>query len=395
MVEFEYGEFQKRIVKLQNQLTEARVDLLVLNQNADLYYYTGSLQPLYLMVPQQGEAFVIARKALEQIAAEIPWLRLETFTSTSDLKGILNRYQLERVQRVGFTCDKTAYATVQRWQQLFNQAEVVDLSWDMRYLRMVKSEAEIGVQAKAGVIMAEMPQLVRERFRPGMTELDLSAVIEDYLRRHGHGGLVRCHREGIEMNYGVCAAGLNMLAGTKFDGVCSGVGLSAAVPYGASDQPIAKNTPVILDFALNYRGYHLDQTRMFSWGEPDAAVYDAYQAMVRIEKALCLSLIPGKPWSAIYDQALELVIAAGYEQEFMGIGEEKVRFVGHGVGLELDEPPLLAPRMDYQLSAGMVLALEPKVTLPEIGVIGIEDTVVVTESGYRLLTTASSEFIVI
>ena len=84
-----------------------------------------------------------------------------------------------------------------------------------------------------------------------------------------------------------------MLAGTKFDGVCSGVGLSAAVPYGASDQPIAKNTPVILDFALNYRGYHVDQTRMFSWGEPVAAVYEAYQAMARIEKALCLSLIPG------------------------------------------------------------------------------------------------------
>ena len=87
---------------------------------------------------------------------------LETFTSTSDLKGILNRYQLERVQRVGFTCDKTAYATVQRWQQLFYQAEVVDLSWDMRYLRMVKSEAEIGVQAKAGAIMAEIPRLVRD-----------------------------------------------------------------------------------------------------------------------------------------------------------------------------------------------------------------------------------------
>ena len=117
--------------------------------------------------------------------------------------------------------------------------------------------------------------------------------------------------------------------------------------------------------------------------------------MVQVEKALCLSLRPGKPWSAIYDQALELAAAVGYEQEFMGVGDEKVRFVGYGVGLELDEPPLLAPKMDYELTAGMVLALEPKLTLLGIGVIGIEDTVVLTEAGCQLLTTAPLELIVI
>ena len=127
---------------------------------------------------------------------------------------------------------------------------------------MVKSEAEIGIEAKAGAIAAGIPQIVREQFRPGMTEFDLSAVIEDYLRRHGHGGLVRCHREGIEMNYGVCSAGTNMLAGTKFDGICSGVGLSVAVPYGASAADCQKHSGNPgLRFKLS--GLSCHQTRMF------------------------------------------------------------------------------------------------------------------------------------
>ncbi len=388
-------EFMTRIEKLQKHLGSQNIDLAILNLNSDLYYYSGSVQPLYLLVPEQGKPLLLARKAVEQIRKDSVHIQLEPFSGMKDLTRIITANNFSKARRIGMTLETAAYTTVMRWQQLFPEAEMTDLSWEIRALRMVKSESEIAIQARAGAIMAEVPSLVRASFKPEMTELELSAVIESYFRLNGHGVLVRCRREGIEMGFGVCSAGVNTLAGTKFDGICAGTGVSAAVPYGAGKDKISQGIPVLLDYAYNLEGYHVDQTRMFSWGRPSAEVSQAYEAMLQVEEFIIKNLRPGLTWGNVYDGALQLAVELGYEKEFMGLEPEKVRFVGHGVGLELDEPPFLAPKNDFLLASGMVVAVEPKVSLPGIGVIGIEDTLVIRENGPELLTTASSEFLVI
>jgi Xaa-Pro aminopeptidase len=394
MVKFSQAEFRERIRGLQGLLLEKEVDLAVLNQNADLYYYTGSVLPLYLLVPLAGEPLILARKAVDEIRNQVGHIKIEPFNNTKDLIRITGQYGF-KAGRIGFTLDTSAYTTVERWLQVFQATVPVDLSLEIRYLRMIKSETEIGIQTRAGRVMAAVPQLVKSGFRPGMTELELSALVENYFRLHGHAALVRCRREGIEMNFGVCAAGSNSLVGTKFDGICAGAGLSTANPYGANDAPIPKGVPVILDYAFNLEGYHLDQTRMFSWGTPGEAVIKAYEAMVKNEDTIFANLRPGKGWSEIYDQSVSLAAELGYGAEFMGLGTEKVKFVGHGVGLELDEPPFLAPKMEQRLEPGMVVAVEPKVALPGVGVIGVEDTLVIRETGPEILTDCSREFIII
>ncbi len=395
MADFGRDEFIERIRKLQDFLATRDISAAILNQNSDLYYYTGSVQPLYLLVPASGEPVVMARKAINRIREEVRHLQFEPFYNTKDLVRIIGKTLQEPIKKIGLTLDTTSYATVIRWQQLCGGAEVVDLSLDIRILRIIKSSAEIAIQTKAGEVMDAVPVLVKKSFQPGMTELELSAALENHFRLNGHAVLVRCRREGIEMGFGVCSAGINSLAGTKFDGICAGVGGAAAVPYGASKQPIPKNVPVILDYAFNYQGYHLDQTRMFCWGEPAEEVKKAYLAMLQVEQAIIKDLKPNKIWSEVYENALNLAVKLGYEKEFMGLGDEKVRFVGHGVGLELDEPPFLAPKMEYPLAAGMVVAIEPKVSLPGIGVVGIEDTLVIGDQDCNLLTTASNELLVI
>lgn len=395
MADFTEKELKERIIKLQDFLAKKKIALAVLNQNSDIYYYTGSIQPLYLLIPAVGESVVLARKAINRIQDEVHHLKAEAFYSSKDLARIIERFNLNSSQRIGLTIDTTSYSTVIRWQQLFGGAEIVDLSLDIRMLRLVKSPAEIAIQTKAGEIMAQLPKLIKANFKPGMTELALSALIENYFRLNGHEVLVRCRREGIEMGFGVCAAGVNTLTGTKFDGVCAGKGVSAAVPYGASWDPIPPNVPVMLDYAFNYQGYHVDQTRMFCWGKPSAEIIRAYRAMVQVEEAIINVLRPGVLWYKIYDNVLKLAGELGYEAEFMGLGAEKVRFIGHGVGLELDEPPFLAPKMEYPITAGMVIAIEPKVAFPELGVIGVEDTLVVTDAGSKLITTCSKEFIIV
>lgn len=396
MPAFSARELSRRVERLQGRLKELDVGLAVLSRNTDIYYYTGTMQPLYLIVPALGEPFVLARKALERISREAPQVDLETFSGSKDLSAIVERRGLSNCARIAFPLDGVAYSTVTRMQQLFGGAEAVDISWDIRTLRAVKSEAEIAIQREAAGIMAEMPELIQSNFRPGITELELSANLERHLRLKGHVGLLRCRREGIEMaGCGVCAAGANSLAGTKFDGICAGPGIAPATPYGATLDPIPKNSPVIVDFGVCYQGYHVDQTRMFSWGPPPDEGLAAYNAMVRIEEALFAVLKPGTPWEDIYDLSLDLASKAGYSEVFMGVGPEKVRFVGHGVGLELDEPPFLAPKMREPLEARMVLAIEPKVAIPELGVIGVEDTVVVLDDGAQWLTTAEKEFMVL
>ncbi len=394
MDRFSTGEFSGRIAKLQDFLRQKRVSLAVLTQNSDIYYYTGSVQPLYLLVPDVGEPLILARKSLNRIQEEVGHIELGSFYNSKDLTRLVERFKIDDTKQIGFTLDTVSYTTVNRFLQLCGGAKIADLSFDIRMLRLVKSAAEIAIQTEAGKVIAHLPGLVKENFKPGMTELELSAIIENYLRLHGHGILVRCRREGIEC-LGVCSAGKNTLAGTKFDGICAGIGTSNAVPYGATMAEIPRNTPVLLDYAFVYEGYHVDQTRMFSWGEPEAVVFKAYQAMVEVERVIFDHLKPGTPWLEVYERAAECAAGLGYENEFMGLGPEKVRFVGHGVGLELDEPPFLAPKMEYLLEAGMVVAVEPKVALPGVGVVGIEDTLVIRENGCELLTQCSPEFLIV
>ncbi len=158
---------------------------------------------------------------------------------------------------------------------------------------------------------------------------------------------------------------------------------------------IVQGSPIILDFGFTLHGYQVDQTRMCSLGTPSADVTNAYDTMVGIEDALFDEMRPGRTWESIYDLAAKLAGEAGYGDVFMGSGSEQVRFVGHGIGLDLDEPPLLAPKMIDLLEAGMVIAVEPKVALPEIGIVGIEDTVVVREDRVESLTKADDEFLVV
>jgi Xaa-Pro aminopeptidase len=117
--------------------------------------------------------------------------------------------------------------------------------------------------------------------------------------------------------------------------------------------------------------------------------------MLKVEEAAFSDLQPGRPWSTVYETALQMAVTLGYEAEFMGLGAEKVRFIGHGVGLELDEPPFLAPKMNFPLETGMVVAIEPKVSLAGIGVIGVEDTVVIRENRIDIITTCPKDFIII
>jgi Xaa-Pro aminopeptidase len=388
-------KFSERIGRLQRMLVDKNIDGVILNRSADIYYYTGSVQPLYLLVSAKGSPAVVARKAITRVENEVPHISLEIFSNSKTLADIFARHGFTSAKRVGMTLDGISYAAVNRLQRFFSSAELVDVSWETRMLRSVKSADEIAKLQRAGDRLAQLPQIIRKCFSPGMTELELSVELERFIRLHGHGGIMRCRREESEVaSTGVCTTTRHGLLGTKFEGICTGQGLSPAAPFGANNQPIVQGQPMLIDISLVLEGYHSDQTRMFCWGEPSSQVMRAYEAMLQVERGIISELRPGRTWESVYQSAVEQAKELGYAKEFMGLGTEKVKFVGHGVGLELDEPPFLAPGMEDVLAEGMTLAIEPKVALPEIGVVGIEDTLVIEKEGAKILTPCSNDFII-
>lgn len=396
MPDISIDEYRLRLEKLQLALAARGIDLAILNQNTDLFYYTGSVQPLYLLVPATGTPVMLSRKALARIRETVAHVELREFSNTREMVAAITDAGMAGATRLGLTLDATAYATVTRMQQLFPGAEVLDISWEVRTLRMVKSPAELAVIRQACAVLAEVPRVVQEHFHADMTEIALSAALGYYFRLHGGDSLIRCRREGVEMcSFGVVTSGVNSLAGTKFDGLNGGAGLCEAVPYGASDSPIARNTPIMIDVGLVMDGYHNDQSRVAVWGDPTREVREAYAAMRHIQEAVFDLLRPGMSWEEPYTLAVRMAAELGYADTFMGSGAERVKFIGHGLGLELDDPPFIAAGMKETLVENMVLAIEPKVALPGIGVVGIEDTVLVTADGMELLTTCPRDLIVI
>ncbi|HSJ95276.1 MAG TPA: M24 family metallopeptidase, partial [Gaiellaceae bacterium] len=169
-----------------------------------------------------------------------------------------------------------------------------------------------------------------------------------------------------------------------------GPGPNVAVSKGASHRPIEEGEPILIDFAGAHEGYLADQTRTYSLGPLPRYLEEPYEAAREILHRVAAEARPGVTGAQLYEKAMEL---AGDREGFMGWGDERVSFVGHGIGLEIDELPLLARGWDEPLEAGMVFALEPKFVFPEVGAVGIENSYLVTGNGVERLTSAPEELI--
>jgi Xaa-Pro dipeptidase len=173
------------------------------------------------------------------------------------------------------------------------------------------------------------------------------------------------------------------------------LGIGPAFSQGAGLKVLRAREPISIDYCSCFNGYIVDQTRMAAIGEPAAAVRRAYDAMREVQETLKTRTQPGITGAQVYHWAVEAAARLGYRDTFMGSGTSRAAYVGHGVGLELDELPLIAEKFDWPLEENMVLALEPKVILPEHGLVGIENTYLLTAEGLEPLTRAPEDFLIL
>jgi Xaa-Pro aminopeptidase len=262
----------------------------------------------------------------------------------------------------------------------------VDASPGIRQVRAVKSPYEQQIMRHAGTLADEVAAAARDLIRSGMTELDLAGQVEAEARRRGHQGVVRMRMWGGELFYGHLLAGPSAAVPSYLASPTGGQGASAAVAQGAGFAAIAPHQPILLDYVFAWQGYIADHTRIFSLGDLPDDLLAAHQAMLDLQDALKGRARPGVKAGDLYAFAIQWAADKGYGDWFMGADDQRIRFIGHGVGLELDEYPFLAKGQELPLERGMTIALEPKLIIPGKGVVGIENTHIVTDDGLETIT---------
>ena len=388
------GELERRIGAFQARLRRDGVDAALVVQNADLYYLAGTVQQSHLLVPADGEPVLFVRKTLERAREESALAQIEPLPSLRQLGELVAERLGGPAATVGLELDVLPVAQFRRYEGLLPQARFVDVGAALVAQRAVKSPWEIERVEAAARVAAAVFERIPDILCEGLTEAAFAGLVEAQARALGHQGIIRMRAFNGEMFYGQLLTGTSGAVASFLDTPLAGMGLSPAVAQGVSFKPIGRGEPVVFDFVPVVDGYTADFTRIFTLGPLPDELVRAYDAARRAQAAVAACARPGVACRVVYETAVAVADEAGLGAYFMGHGAAQVRFVGHGVGIELDELPVLSPN-DRPLEEGMVFALEPKFVFPGLGAIGIENTWRVTADGIERLTRAPEGIVVL
>jgi Xaa-Pro dipeptidase len=384
-----HEEIRQRIKTLQRTLRDNGISVAWVDYLTDRYYYTGSTQDGVLLVPVDQDPHFFVRKSLKRATVESR-LRVVPYPGR---KGLVRELcdMVGGEGSVGLSFDVTPASTYVWLSSSSPRCSLKDIAMDIRLQKATKSAWEIAQIRKAADQATSVFQAMGDYLRSGISELELCSSIEHHMRRVGHAGTLRIRRATADITAAHVAAGSSALYPTNFDGPVGGEGLYPASP-GSGWRVIEEGETVIVDIVTSYNGYHADHTRIYCLGQniPHKAIR-AHQFCLDVLERIEKQLHPGANCASIYTEINAWAEKKGTPQGFMGYGENRVKFFGHGIGTELDEFPILAAKVDLDLVPGMVVAVEPKAFLEEIGPVGVENTYVITPDGCESLCSVDHE----
>jgi Xaa-Pro aminopeptidase len=386
------SEIEIRFRCFQDLMVQEGLDGVLICQNVDLLYFAGTIQQGYLYVPAEGEPLFLVKKNMERALQESPLHGVIPLSSSKEIPSLLAERGYVPPQTIGLEMDVLPANTYRQLVNIFKEARTLDASTLIRKCRMYKSPWEIENMRKAAQMLDKLVLEVPRIINPNMLEIELAGKLEAFLRKEGHQGYIRTRGFNQELFYGHILSGPEGSKASYIDSPSGGTGLGPAFSQGAGFKPIRLREPISIDYVGCYNGYLVDQTRMFSLQNPPEPVWEAFRAVTHIQESIKLKAQPGISCEQVYSWALAEADRLGYQSNFMGVGQTKVPYIGHGLGLELDELPVLGEKFDWLLEPGMVIALEPKIFLPRYGLIGIENTYLVTDTGLEPITMAPEEF---
>ena len=342
----------KKTSNLQAAMKE-EYDYFAVFNSINVTYFTGFSGATALLTPLTGESTLYVSEVMyEQAKAETCDLNVEVMKRGENL--------MERIAKKTCLKKKLAIDTlpIESWRSLAkavgSEEKLEPAANIIRNLRLIKDEQEIKLITEACKLAEIGMEMAVETVRPGIAEKEVAAEVEYAMRRAGSDG-------------------------TSFDTIIAS-GANCAFPHGScSNRTIQDGDLVVVDLGATYRFYCSDMTRTFIAGKPTEKQKKIYE-IVKLAQQKALETI--KPAIA----ANQVDAVARQSIEAAGFGEFFVHGLGHGVGLEVHESPVLSPSSIDVLAIGNVVTNEPGIYVPNFGGVRIEDTVVVTANGADKLT---------
>ena len=380
-------ELKLRRDKIRSLMALQGIDAALITCNANLIYTYGCVVSGYLYLPLHSPALLFFKRP-NNITGEHSF----SIRKPEQIVDLLKEKGLPMPAKLMLEGDELPYSEYCRLASLFPETEVVNGTPLIRQARSVKTAIEIEMFRRSGIAHAKAYEQIPSVYRPGMTDIEFSIEIERLMRLQGNLGIFRVFGRSMEIFMGSVLTGDNAGYPSPYDFALGGQGLDPALPGGANKTPLKEGQSVMIDLGGNFNGYMGDMSRVFSIGKLPEKAYVAHQVCLDIQEAVVEKAKPGAVCEDLYNLAIDIVTKAGFADNFMG-ATQKAKFIGHGIGLEINEMPVLAPRMKQELEPGMVFALEPKIVLPGIGPVGIENSWVVTAEGVEKLTLCKEEIV--
>ena len=387
------------LTRRQQQLMQAvlgenpSIDTVLIISKINQYYLSGTLQEGLLVLRKDGLVRYFVRKSYERAGLECPLDIVVKMNSYRDMRSFLP----EDLGSVGLETEQVTLATIDRLEKYFQMDSRTSIDRLLLAQRAIKSDQELAIISESGRQHARLlGEIVPDLLREGMSETDLLAEVYAAMVKQGHHGVSRFAMPQMELVVGQLGFGDNSLYPTNFNGPGGMRGLSPAVPIiGDRERRLKKGDLVFIDVGYGFEGYHSDKTQVYCFGaEPKDAARLVHKACRSVMRQIEAMLKPGAIPATIY-QAVMANLPDELNRYFMGYADDPVKFLGHGVGLHIDEAPVIAAGMNEPLAKNMVVAIEPKCGIPGQGMVGVEETFVITETGARCLTGGDRDIMVI
>jgi Xaa-Pro dipeptidase len=388
-------ELDNRLLRLRQRLEKScpRWQVAVVTQKVSLYYLTGTMAAGTLWIERDGRATFFVRRGYDRALAESRFGDIRKMNSFRDIAAdVQNASKSVLLEKFAMPL-----GLFELFNKYFNFEKIEALDPHLMAVRSVKSEFELELLREAGrihelVLDTMVPQMLRE----GMSEAQLCSELLKTLIDSGAHGIARLNMPDTEFILGYVGFSESNLMVTNFDGPDGNTGLHPAAPFmGSRERKLRKGDIVFIDVGCGYNGYHTDKTSVYSFGtKPDPQVLEVHNKCVDVMRRTAAMLKPGNIPSQIYETIMNS-LDDDFKSNFMGIGDAAVKFLGHGVGLHIDELPAIAKGFDEPLEQGMTIALEPKKAIKDTAMVGTENTFIVTAGGGEMITGNSCDIIVV
>jgi Xaa-Pro aminopeptidase len=381
------SELQTRWQKIQQKIKAEQADGCLISTNVNLLYALGRVINGYAYLPAEGDALVFIRRP--EGFSENNYFYISRLEQAVD---ILKEKGIAPPQKLLVESGEMTHEDWLRVQKALQAQEMRNATTLLRQVRSIKTPYEIEQVRESARLQSLAYTQIPTLYRSGMTDHEFSVEIERNARLLGNLGIFRIFGQSMEIFMGSVLAGENAAAPSPYDFALGGAGMSSVLPIGHSGKPLQQGNSVMVDVNGNYTGYISDLTRTFSIGKLPKEAYFAHDVAIEIQNRLAEMGKAGAVCEDLYLESLRIADRHGLSNCFMGLSQ-KAKFVGHGIGLVINELPVLANKAKDVLQENMTIAVEPKFIINGVGAVGVEDTFIVHKNGMERITSSPQEII--